>query len=90
MPGGLRLSPTEPTATAVLSCGKAGQEHVMKDRDDSIEETENMEQKQSRQRARKVERSRDATNDDRRDLDPSPNQRTVQPSDRTRKTTRDE
>jgi len=62
----------------------------MKERDDSIKETENMEQKQSRERARKVERSRDATNDDRRDLDPSPNQRTVQPSDRTRKTTRDE
>ena len=62
----------------------------MKDRDDSVEETENMEQKQSRERARKVERSRDAANDNRRDLDPSPNQRTVQPSDRTRKTTRDE
>jgi hypothetical protein len=62
----------------------------MKDRDESIEETENMEQKQSRERARKVERNRDTTDDDRRDLDPSPNQRTVQPSDRTRKTTRDE
>ena len=59
----------------------------MKDRGDSIEETENMEQQQSRERARKVERSRDRNRDERRDLDPSPNQRTVQPSDRTRKTT---
>ena len=59
----------------------------MKHRDDSVEETDNMEQKQSRERARKVERSRDAANDNRRDLDPSPNQRTVQPSDRTRQTT---
>jgi hypothetical protein len=53
-----------------------------KDKDkDSVEETENMYQRQSREKARKVERSRD----DRRDLDPSPSQRVVQPSDRTRK-----
>jgi hypothetical protein len=58
----------------------------MEDRGDSIEETENMEQQQSRERARKVERSRDTKPGERRDLDPSPNQRTVQPSDRTRQT----
>jgi hypothetical protein len=57
----------------------------VKDRDDRIEETENLDQKQSRERARKVERSRDGRPDGRKDLDPSPNQRTVQPSDRTRK-----
>lgn len=57
----------------------------MKERQESIEETENLDQKQSRERARKVERSRDGHPDGRKDLDPSPNQRTVQPSDRTRK-----
>jgi hypothetical protein len=57
----------------------------VKDRKNSTEETENLEQKQSRERARKVERSRDSRSGDRKDLDPSPNQRTVQPSDRTRK-----
>jgi hypothetical protein len=57
-----------------------------KDKDkDSVEETENMYQRQSREKARKVERSRDRHPDDRRDLDPSPSQRVVQPSDRTRK-----
>jgi hypothetical protein len=57
----------------------------VKERKNSIEESENLEQKQSRERARKVERSRDGRSVDRKDLDPSPNQRTVQPSDRTRK-----
>jgi hypothetical protein len=57
----------------------------VKDRKNTTEETENLEQKQSRERARKVERSRDGRSGDRKDLDPSPNQRTVQPSDRTRK-----
>jgi hypothetical protein len=50
---------------------------------DSVEETENMYQRQSREKARKVERSRDGP-DDRRDLEPSPSQRVVQPSDKTR------
>ena len=59
----------------------------MRDRGDTIEETENIEQQQSRERARTAERSRDTKPGDRRDLDPSPNQRTVQPSDRTRQTT---
>ena len=59
----------------------------MTDRKDTVEETEkeNMYQRQSREKARKVERSRDKESDDRRDLDPSPSQRVVQPSDRTRK-----
>jgi hypothetical protein len=57
----------------------------MKDKADSVEKTENLAQRQSRERARKVERSRDLPSDGRKDLDPSPNQRTVQPSDRTRK-----
>jgi hypothetical protein len=57
----------------------------VKDRDKSIEETENLDQKHSREQARKVERSRDGPDDGRKDLDPSPDQRTVQPSDRTRK-----
>jgi hypothetical protein len=52
---------------------------------DSVEETENMYQRESREKARKVERSRDEESDDRKDLDPSPSQRVVQPSDRTRK-----
>ena len=57
-----------------------------KDKDkDSVEETENMYQRQSREKARRVERSRDRHPDDRRNLDPSPSQRVVQPSDRTRK-----
>ena len=56
------------------------EDRKVKDKD-SAEETENMYQRQSREKARKVERSRD----DRRDLDPSPSQRVVQPSDRTRK-----
>lgn len=47
----------------------------MKDREKSVEKTENLEQSRSR------ERGADAP----RDLEPSPNQRTVQPSDRTRK-----
>jgi hypothetical protein len=52
---------------------------------DSVEETENMYQRESREKARKVERSRDKESDDRKDLDPSPSQRVVQPSDRTRR-----
>jgi len=52
---------------------------------DSIEATENMYQRESREKAHKVERTRDKQSDDRRDLDPSPSQRVVQPSDRTRK-----
>lgn len=52
---------------------------------DSVEETENMYQRESRERARKVDRSRDRRPDDRKGLDPSPSQRVVQPSDRTRK-----
>lgn len=52
---------------------------------DSVEETENMYQRESREKARKVERSQDRPSDDRRDLDPSSSQRGVQPSDRTRK-----
>ena len=57
----------------------------MKDRNDEIEDTENLEQRQSRERARKVEKGRSRKPGDRKDLDPSPNQRTVQPSERTRK-----
>lgn len=57
----------------------------MKDRNNGVEESENLDQGQSRERARKVERSRDRPAEDRKDLDPSPNQRTVQPSDKTRK-----
>ena len=57
----------------------------MKDRNDEIEDTENLEQRQSRARARKVEKGRIRKSGDRKDLDPSPNQRTVQPSERTRK-----
>ena len=59
----------------------------MTDRKDTVEETEkeNMYQRQSREKARKVERSRDKESDDRRDLDPSPSQRVVQPSDKNRK-----
>jgi hypothetical protein len=56
-----------------------------KDSKDSVEETENMYQRESRERARKVERSRDRPSKDGKDLDPSPSQRIVQPSDRTRK-----
>ena len=56
-----------------------------KDSQDSVEETENMYQRESRERARKVQRSRDRPSTDRKDLDPSPSQRVVQPSDRTRK-----
>jgi hypothetical protein len=55
-------------------------------KDDYVEETENLEQRQSRERAREVERSRDRKPAVRKDLDPSPNQRTVQPSERTRRT----
>jgi hypothetical protein len=57
----------------------------MTDRKDKIEETENMYQRESREKARKVERSRDKESDDRRELDPSPSQRVVQPTDKTRK-----
>ena len=57
----------------------------MREHDKRVQETENMDQKQSREQARKVERSRDRQPDDHKDLDPSPNQRTVQPSERTRK-----
>ena len=57
----------------------------MKDRNDEIEDTENLEQRESRERARKVEKGRIRKPGDRKDLDPSPNQRTVQPSERTRK-----
>jgi hypothetical protein len=57
----------------------------VKERENSIEETENLDQKRSRERARQVERSRDDGAEGRKDLDPSPNQRTVQPSNRTRK-----
>lgn len=55
-----------------------------KDSQDSVEETENMYQRESRERARKVERSRDRPSNDRKDLDPSPSQRVVQPSEKTR------
>jgi uncharacterized membrane protein len=54
------------------------------ERNDVIEATENMVQRQSRDRAREVEDSQGRSPTDRKDLDPSPNQRTVQPSDRTR------
>lgn len=57
----------------------------MKDRKKTIEETENLDQGQSRDRAHQVERSRDSPANGRKDLEPSPNQRTVQPSNRTRK-----
>ena len=57
----------------------------MKDRNDDIEETESLEQRQSRERACKVEKGRIRKPDERQDLDPSPNQRTVQPSARTRR-----
>ena len=57
----------------------------MTDRKDTVGDTENMYQRESREKAGKVERSRDKESDDRRDLDPSPSQRVVQPSDRTRK-----
>lgn len=56
----------------------------MKKRKSRIEETENLEQRQSRKRARKVEKSRRARPGDREPLDPSPSQRTVQPSKLTR------
>jgi hypothetical protein len=56
-----------------------------KDSKDSTEETENMYQRESRERARDVERSRDRRPDDRMDLEPSSSQRVVQPSKRTRK-----
>ena len=58
----------------------------MKSRNDSIEETENIEQRQSRERARKVRKAERRKPGDSRDLDASPNQRTVQPSNRTRRT----
>ena len=54
-------------------------------RNDDIEATENMEQRRSRERARQVEESRQRPPAEGKDLDPSPNQRTVQPSDRTRR-----
>ncbi len=57
---------------------------LMKDRDKTIEETENLPHKQARERAREVERGRRGTGG--KDLDPSPGPRTVQPSDRTRMT----
>ena len=57
----------------------------MKDRNDDIEDTENLEQRQSRERARQVDKGRIRKPGDRKGLDPSPNQRTVQPSERTRK-----
>ena len=63
---------------AIVSAFAIARTTHVKDRNDHIEETENLEQRQSRERARKVEK-------DRKDLDPSPNQRTVQPSERTRK-----
>lgn len=56
-----------------------------KDSKDSVEETENMYQRESRERARKVERSRDRPSTEHEKLDPSPSQRVVQPSDKTRK-----
>lgn len=52
---------------------------------DSVEETENLYQRQSREKAGKVEQSRQRPSDERRDLDPSPSQRVVQRSDKTRK-----
>lgn len=57
----------------------------MKDRDKAIEKTENLHHKQARERAREVERGRRGTGR-RKDLEPSPGPRTVQPSDRTRMT----
>jgi uncharacterized protein YndB with AHSA1/START domain len=56
----------------------------IQDRNDDLEATENMEQRGSRDRARQVEESRQRPPAEGKDLDPSPNQRTVQPSDRTR------
>jgi hypothetical protein len=43
-----------------------------------------MVQRQSRDRAREIEDSQGRSPTGRKDLDPSPNQRTVQPSNRTR------
>ena len=62
----------------VESRGESGQP-------DYVVETENLVQRQSRERAREIESGDAVSPADRRDLDPSPNQRTVQPSDRTRK-----
>ena len=56
----------------------------MNERQDDIEATENMVQRQSRDRAREVEGNRQRPPAEGKDLDPSPNQRSVQPSDRTR------
>ena len=55
------------------------------ERNADIEATENMEQRRSRDRARQVEESRQRPPAEGKDLDPSPSQRTVQPSDRTRR-----
>jgi uncharacterized membrane protein len=52
---------------------------------DYVEETENLEQQRSRDKAREVESSLDRNAVKGRTLDPSPNQRTVQPSDKTRR-----
>ena len=64
--------------------GAAAGTRGIQDRNDDIEATENMEQRRSRDRARQVEESRQRPPAEGKDLDPSPNQRTVQPSDRTR------
>lgn len=57
----------------------------MGDRQDEIEKTENKEQRQSRERAQQVEDSRRRAPAEGKDLEPCSSQRSVQPSDRTRK-----
>jgi ribosome-associated toxin RatA of RatAB toxin-antitoxin module len=57
----------------------------MEDRKGHVEETENLEQQRSRDKAREVEATLDRNAVKGRTLDPSPSQRTVQPSDKTRR-----
>jgi hypothetical protein len=59
-------------------------QNMKKKRKNRIERTENLEQKQSRKRARAVEKARHAQPGERALLNPSASQRTVQPSKLTR------
>jgi hypothetical protein len=52
---------------------------------DHVEETENLEQQRSRDKSRDVEATLDRNAVKGRTLDPSPSQRAVQPSDKTRR-----
>jgi hypothetical protein len=57
----------------------------MEKRNDYVEETENLEQARSRDKAREVEATLDRSAVKGKTLDPSPSQRRVQPSDKTRR-----